>query len=94
MDTLGVGIIGFGFIGKVHAYGYRSIPLFYDPAPVQTRLVGVAECDEARARAAQTQGGFEFATLSALGSGLEFPTSCSPTSSKLFPRCTLTKSSV
>ncbi len=62
METLGVGIIGFGFIGKVHAYGYGSIPLFYDPPAVRTRLVGVAECDEARAAAAAEQGGFEFGT--------------------------------
>ena len=62
METLGVGIIGFGFIGKVHAYGYRSIPLFYEPLPFQTQLVGVAEVDEARAAAAAEQGGFEFGT--------------------------------
>ncbi len=62
MDTLGVGIIGFGFIGKVHAYGYRSIPLFYEPPAVKTRLVGVAEADPGRAEAAREQGGFEFGT--------------------------------
>lgn len=42
MKTLGVGIIGFGFIGKAHAYGYLNMPLFYDPVPVHTKLVGVA----------------------------------------------------
>lgn len=62
MDTLGVGIIGFGFIGKVHAYGYQCMPLFYDPVPVRTRLVGVAEADAARAAAAAQQGGFDFGT--------------------------------
>lgn len=62
MDAMGVGIIGFGFIGKVHTYGYRNLPLFYDPLPLRTRLVGVAECDEAHAALALEQGGFEFAT--------------------------------
>jgi predicted dehydrogenase len=62
MDTLGIGIIGFGFIGKVHAYGYKNIPLFYDPCPFRLRLVGIAEADEARAAAAAEQGGFEFGT--------------------------------
>ena len=62
METLGVGIIGFGFIGKVHAYGYQSIPLFYEPIPFRTKLIGVAEADEARAAAAAEQGGFEFGT--------------------------------
>ena len=29
--TLNVGIIGFGFIGKVHAFGHLNMPLYYDP---------------------------------------------------------------
>jgi len=24
----GVGIVGFGFMGKTHTYGYRTIPFF------------------------------------------------------------------
>ena len=62
MDTLGVGIIGFGFIGKVHALGYSNIPLLYDPLPVRTRLVGVATSRLETARKAAGQGGFEFGT--------------------------------
>jgi len=30
MKNYRVGMLGFGFIGKVHAYGHRNIPLFYD----------------------------------------------------------------
>jgi len=62
MDELGVGMIGFGFIGKVHAYGYHNIPLYYDPPPVGTRLVGVATSRPETARKAVEQGGFEFGT--------------------------------
>ena len=62
METLGVGVIGFGFIGKVHAYGYQNIPLFYDSPPVKTKLVGVATSREATARKAVEQGGFGFGT--------------------------------
>ncbi len=62
MQTLGVGIIGFGFIGKVHTYGYLNMPLFYDPVPARTRLVGVATSREETARKAVEQGGFEFGT--------------------------------
>jgi len=36
-----VGIIGFGFIGKVHAYGYINLPLFYDPLPLPARITHV-----------------------------------------------------
>ena len=62
MSELGVGIIGFGFIGKVHAYGYQNMPLFYDPPPLATRLVGVATSRAETARAAAKAGGFEFGT--------------------------------
>ena len=41
MKTYRVGILGFGFIGKVHAYGYLNLPLFYDPVPVATRITHV-----------------------------------------------------
>lgn len=30
MKTYKVGMLGFGFIGKVHAYGHLNIPLFYE----------------------------------------------------------------
>jgi predicted dehydrogenase len=36
-----VGILGFGMIGKVHAYGYRNLPLFYDPVPLEARITHV-----------------------------------------------------
>jgi len=62
LKTLGVGVIGFGFIGKVHTYGYTNIPLFYDPAPVATKLVGVATSRKETAEKARVQGGFDFGT--------------------------------
>ena len=62
METLGVGIIGFGFIGKVHAYSYLNIPLHYDPPPLRTKLVGVATSRPATAQKAVEQSGFEFGT--------------------------------
>ncbi len=36
-----VGILGFGFIGKVHAYGYASLPFFYDPPPLAAKITHV-----------------------------------------------------
>ena len=36
-----VGILGFGMIGKVHAYGYRTLPLCYDPVPLEARITHV-----------------------------------------------------
>jgi predicted dehydrogenase len=62
MQKAGVGIIGYGFIGKVHAFGWRSIPFYYDPPPLETRLVAVATSSPATAEAARRHGGFEAAT--------------------------------
>lgn len=59
---LGVAILGFGFIGKVHAYGHVNLPLFYDPPPVRTRLVGVATSNAKTAARAKATLGFEIAT--------------------------------
>ena len=36
--TYNVGIVGLGFIGKVHAYGYMNLALFYDPVPLRARI--------------------------------------------------------
>ncbi len=41
MKTYRVGIIGVGFIGKVHAYGHLNLPLFYDPLPFRTHITHV-----------------------------------------------------
>ncbi len=62
METLGVGIIGFGFMGKVHTNSYRSVPLYYDPVPVRTKLVGLAEIRAEACRMQAEQLGFEFIT--------------------------------
>ena len=60
--TVGVGIVGYGFIGKVHAYGYRTLGFYYDPAPVRARMVGVCTSRKETAAKAREEGGFEFGT--------------------------------
>jgi len=62
----GVAILGFGFIGKVHAYGHVNMPLFYDPPPVKTKLLGVATSNETTAAKAKEMLGFEIATTDQL----------------------------
>lgn len=64
--TLGVAILGFGFIGKVHAYGHLNMPLFYTPVPVRTRLVGVATSTPESAARAKDLLGFDVATTDQL----------------------------
>lgn len=62
MQTFGVGMVGYGFMGKVHTYAYQSLPMMYDPMPVKIRLVGVATASEASGAKAMDQAGYEFAT--------------------------------
>jgi hypothetical protein len=62
VPELGIGIVGYGFIGKIHAFAHRSLPLFYDPLPARTRLIGVCTTSEASGQKAVEQAGFQFAT--------------------------------
>jgi len=62
MDEIRVGIIGFGFMGKAHTYGYKTIPLYYSNLPFKIRLVGVCNRTLSVAERAKEELGFEFAT--------------------------------
>ena len=61
-NALNVGIVGFGFIGKVHAFAHINMPLYYDPPPMRTKLFGVCTAHKETARAAADKCGFELAT--------------------------------
>lgn len=60
---LGIGLAGFGGIGKIHLHGYRTIPGYYPTFP-EFRLAAVCTSGEASAKAAQLEGGFEAAHTS------------------------------
>lgn len=62
MDTLGVGIVGFGWMGKTNAYAYRNLPFYYREVPMRTKLVGVSVRRAETIDAAVELGGFEFGT--------------------------------
>ena len=58
MKALGVGVLGYGFMGKTHVYAHRTIPLYYDPPPVNCRMVAICEATDELAHAAQEAGEF------------------------------------
>jgi len=62
--VLGVGVLGFGFMGKTHTLAYRSIPFYYDRLPVRYRLVAVCRARAELAEAARQTGGFQRCTTS------------------------------
>ncbi len=59
---LGVGMIGYGFMGRMHSYAYVSLPFIYDPPPAKIRLVGVCAPSEASRSLAVERAGYEFCT--------------------------------
>jgi predicted dehydrogenase len=63
VKTYRVGIIGFGFIGKVHAYGYASLPYYYDPVPLSARITHVVTSQQATAEKARQVLGAEVAAI-------------------------------
>jgi len=62
MREIGIGIIGYGFMGKAHTYGYLNMPLYYDNLPFNPKLVGVCNHNIAKAEDARDRVGFGFAT--------------------------------
>ncbi len=60
--SLGVGIYGCGFIGKVHAYCYNNLDLFYDPPVLNPELIGVCTSQQKTAEKAKDRLGFDFWT--------------------------------
>jgi predicted dehydrogenase len=57
MKSYRVGIIGFGFIGKVHTYAYANIPLFYEQPDFATRITHLCTAHpESAQRAAELVG--------------------------------------
>lgn len=62
MKELRIGLVGYGFIGRVHALGYKSIPIYYNGKPGAIRLVGVCDASEKACQEAVAQCGFEYAS--------------------------------
>ena len=61
MKEIGIGVIGYGFMGKMHTYGYKTIPLYYSNLPYIIKLKGICDTVQGVAETAKKQQGFEFA---------------------------------
>ncbi len=58
---LGVGVVGFGWMGQVHARAYTRLLQHYPRTPLRPRLVAVADPEPARRAEATAGYGFEVA---------------------------------
>ncbi len=62
MKSFGIGMVGYGFIGRVHTISYLNLPFFYKPFDVKLKMVGVCSYPIKDAEEGIRQAGFEFAT--------------------------------
>ncbi|MFF7284665.1 Gfo/Idh/MocA family protein [Streptomyces griseorubiginosus] len=62
VDTLGVAVVGFGWMGRVHTQAYARVRHHYPRLPLVPELVAVAEEVPGRAEEAAAQFGFASAT--------------------------------
>src|SRR5574337_1184384 len=54
-----IGLIGFGQMGRIHSYAYRSIPMYYNGQPCAITLKSVCDANETLAKKGIEQAGFE-----------------------------------
>ncbi|MGW4087991.1 Gfo/Idh/MocA family protein [Streptomyces sp. NPDC004822] len=62
VDTLGVAVVGFGWMGRVHTQAYARLSHHYPDLPLRPKLVTVAEEVPGRAEEAAARYGFASAT--------------------------------
>ena len=64
MERIGIGLVGYGMIGKVHALAYRDIPNIYPGALPRLKLASVCTTRVQSAKSASHAAGFESWTTS------------------------------
>jgi predicted dehydrogenase len=59
VTELGIGVLGYAFMGKAHAHAYRTLAHIAWPPPLEPRLVAIAGRDAAAVAEAAQRYGFE-----------------------------------
>src|SRR5712691_6883390 len=62
MAEIGVGMLGYAFMGKAHSNAYKKIAYITWPPPLEPRLVGIAGRNEEAVGEAAKRYGYEYAT--------------------------------
>src|SRR5581483_9449003 len=62
MAEIGVGMLGYAFMGKAHSNAFKKIAYITWPPPLEPRLVGIAGRDEEAVGEAARRYGYEYAT--------------------------------
>ena len=59
---LGVGMLGYSFMGKAHTNGYKKLPYFFYPPPAIPVLKGICGRNQAAVEEAAERFGYEYGT--------------------------------
>ena len=59
VPEIGIGMLGYAFMGKAHANGYKKLSYMAWPPPLRPRLVSIAGRDEAAVAEAASRYGFD-----------------------------------
>ena len=58
-EAIGIGLVGFGWMGHAHTRAYRNLPLYFPDEGIRPRLVAVSDTIEDRLRQAREVFGYE-----------------------------------
>src|SRR5690349_25166599 len=59
VPTLGIGMLGYAFMGKAHTNAFKKLDYIYTPPPAHVRLVAIAGRDQEKVQAAANRYGYE-----------------------------------
>ena len=62
MTEIGIGVVGFGWMGQAHSRAYRDIPVYFPDSGIIPRLVSIADAVPARVELATRNFGFQSGT--------------------------------
>lgn len=62
MTTIGIGVVGFGWMGQAHSRAYRDIPVYFADSGIRPRLAAVADNVPARLDLARDNFGYAWGT--------------------------------
>jgi predicted dehydrogenase len=62
MAEIGIGMLGYAFMGKAHSNAFKKIAYMTWPPPLEPRLVGIAGRNEEAVEDAKERYGYEYAT--------------------------------
>ena len=60
--SIGIGLIGFGWMGQAHSRSYRSIPVYFPDSGITPRLVAISDTVPERLELATENFGYEHGT--------------------------------